>query len=211
MIVNLANLYAKIGPAGVVLVLVAILAVYLAVKNSIILWLTGRSFSKAEGIINSKAQGLETVITDNLDNPVIAIINDVVNTHGEHSDDLKAEVAYLFSLHFSKVMRDITMLKVIASISPLLGLLGTLLGLMGVFGSLATVTSLATGTILAAGIWEAIITTIMGLSLAIPALVVYSMLGMKVRLFHLATVEYSYRFMECSNHKCVPRNVEAVA
>jgi biopolymer transport protein ExbB len=191
-----AFIYSRIGPAGAALVAVGVFAVYLAVKNMIILWLTAKGFNRAATLINSGADPYKEVLSKNSGNPIIAVICEAVGAHGSHSNDLRAEVAYLFNLHFSKVMRDLTLLRVIAAISPLMGLLGTLLGLMGVFGSLAASSSLATGAILAAGIWEAILTTIMGLTLAIPALIVYSLLNLKIRTFHLATIEYSYRLMD---------------
>lgn len=189
-------LYARIGAAGVALIILAILVVYFAVKAAVIMWFTGKNFNKAAAVINNGANDQDLLITHNQDNPIVAIVNEVIKTHGSHSDDIKAEVAYLFNLHFSKVMRELTLIRVIAAISPMLGLLGTLLGLMGVFGSLATTTNLATSTILAAGIWEAIITTIMGITLAIPALIVYHLLRLKLKTFHLATVEYSYRLYD---------------
>lgn len=193
-------LYGRIGAAGVVLIILGLLVIYFAVKTAIILFLTARSFNKAAQVINSNSAEQDSVLALNLDNPIVAIINEVVKIHGDHSDDIKAEVAYLFNLHFSKVMRDLTLVRVIAAVSPMLGLLGTLLGLMGVFGSLATTTSLSTSTVLAAGIWEAIITTIMGISLAIPSLIVYHILRLKLKTFHLATVEYSYRFLDRKKH-----------
>lgn len=207
----LSHLYARIGAAGAALLILALLVLYFAVKTAVILWLTNRSFNKAAAIINASANTADqdTVISKNLDNPVVAIIDEVIKTHGHHSEDIKAEVAYLFNLHFSSVFRDLTLIRVIAAISPMLGLLGTLLGLMGVFGSLAASTSLATSTILAAGIWEAILTTIMGISLAIPSLIIYHILRLKLKTFHLATVEYSYRLFDRKrNDGTVPRNVE---
>ena len=195
-----AVLYSRIGAAGVALILLGLLVIYFAVKTAVILVLTSRSFNKAAGVINANGAEQDSVIALNLDNPIVAIVNEVIKTHGSHSDDIKAEVAYLFNLHFSKVMRDLTLIRVIAAVSPMLGLLGTLLGLMGVFGSLASSTSLSTSTVLAAGIWEAIITTIMGITLAIPALIVYHILRLKLKTFHLATVEYSYRFLDRKKH-----------
>lgn len=207
---SLSFLYARIGAAGVALIILALLVVYFAVKTAVILMLTSKSFNKAAAVINhANAAEQDSVISCNLDNPILAIVNEVIKTHGNHSDDIKAEVAYLFNLHFSKVMRDLTLIRVIAAISPMLGLLGTLLGLMGVFSSLAVSTSLATSTILAAGIWEAILTTIMGISLAIPALIIYHILRLKLKTFHLATVEYSYRLFDRKHcHEPQNRNVK---
>ena len=204
----LSNLYGLIGPAGLVLILLALMVIYFAVKTAIIIRLTSKSFDKAAAVINSNSVDLDVVLSRNKDNPILAIVSEVIKTHGHHSDDIKAEVAYLFNLHFSKVMRDITLIRVIAAIAPMLGLLGTLLGLMGVFGSLATSANLATSTILAAGIWEAIITTVMGISLAIPSMIVYHILRLKMKTFHLATVEYSYRLYDRRQDQCPPsRNI----
>lgn len=68
--------------------------------------------------------------------------------------------------------RYLNTLGTIASISPLLGLLGTVIGMIKVF---ATITSQGVGnpTILAGGISEALITTAAGLSVAIPSLMFY--------------------------------------
>ena len=49
---------------------------------------------------------------------------------------------------------------------------------------------------LAAGIWEALITTIMGLCVAIPMLTFYYFLLLKFKSFHIEAVEHSYRALE---------------
>ncbi len=66
--------------------------------------------------------------------------------------------------------RYLTLLGTIASITPLLGLLGTVLGMIKVFTVISSV-GVGDPSILASGIGEALITTAAGLSVAIPALV----------------------------------------
>ena len=44
-------------------------------------------------------------VCDKSDNPLIAIIRDVVKTHGGHSEDIRAEVAYLFHRNFEQVTK----------------------------------------------------------------------------------------------------------
>lgn len=200
----LAALYAKIGMAGVALIFIGVVCVYLAIKNIIYLWIVGRDFHKITGRIEAKPDKKNFIIESHRKNPLIAILNDIIKTHAGHSDDIKSEVAFLFNHYFKKQIRDITLIKVVAVISPLLGLLGTLLGLMGVFGQLSMSTTLATSTILAAGIWEAIITTIMGLSLAIPALIAHHILFLYMRSYNLETIEYGYRFLG-NSHYCMSR------
>jgi biopolymer transport protein ExbB len=64
-----------------------------------------------------------------------------------------------------------------ATISPLLGLLGTVLGMIKIFTRFTE----AGGNpmILAGGIWEALITTAAGLTVAIPSLIIYRFLNYK--------------------------------
>ncbi len=63
------------------------------------------------------------------------------------------------------------LLELIAMISPLLGLLGTVLGMIRAFRELELAEGAANASILAGGIWEALLTTAAGLLVAIPAAV----------------------------------------
>ncbi len=62
----------------------------------------------------------------------------------------------------------------IATIAPLLGLLGTVLGMLTAFGSLYIDVAAAKPVVLATGVSQAIITTIFGLFVAIPSMVFYA-------------------------------------
>jgi biopolymer transport protein ExbB len=75
--------------------------------------------------------------------------------------------------------RYLSTLGTIAAISPLLGLLGTVLGMIEVFSDIMT---LGTGNanVLAGGISTALITTAAGLSVGIPALLFYRLLVRRV-------------------------------
>ncbi len=65
--------------------------------------------------------------------------------------------------------RHIRLLEIIAMISPLLGLLGTVLGMIDAFRSLELAQGAANASVLAGGVWTALLTTAMGLIVAIPA------------------------------------------
>ncbi len=75
--------------------------------------------------------------------------------------------------------RYLNSLGTIAAISPLLGLLGTVIGMVKVFAAI-TVYGVGNPTVLAGGISEALITTAAGLSVAIPSLIGYRYLRGKV-------------------------------
>jgi len=78
-----------------------------------------------------------------------------------------------------KMKRSLRPLSLIATVAPLLGLLGTVYGLIRAFQS-AWKMGVGRGDALARGIYEALITTATGLTLAIPVLVIYQILSSKV-------------------------------
>jgi len=73
----------------------------------------------------------------------------------------------------SEAEKGLTMLSVIAQVEPLLGLLGTVTGLIRAFIEISNLGVQVTPSDLASGIWEALITTAAGLFIGIPALVAW--------------------------------------
>lgn len=71
-------------------------------------------------------------------------------------------------------------LEVIASLAPLLGLLGTVLGMIEAFRQLELAGSQVDPGVLSGGIWEALLTTAVGLAVAIPAVIVLNWLESRV-------------------------------
>lgn len=76
--------------------------------------------------------------------------------------------------------KGLRLLELIAMVSPLLGLLGTVLGMIQAFRELALAEGAANAALLAAGIWQALLTTAAGLIVAIPAAIAAGLLGARV-------------------------------
>ena len=72
-----------------------------------------------------------------------------------------------------KLKRSLRPLSVIATVCPLLGLLGTVYGMINAFGETARSGGTAKTAQLAEGIYEALVTTATGLTIAIPVLLLY--------------------------------------
>lgn len=62
-------------------------------------------------------------------------------------------------------------LRMIGTISPILGLLGTILGIIAAFQVIAVQTGPVSPSMIADGLWEAMLTTAVGLVIALPALI----------------------------------------
>lgn len=91
--------------------------------------------------------------------------------------------------------RGLVGLETIAGIAPLLGLLGTVIGILRVFNVIAE-TGVGQATQLSGGISEALITTIVGLSIGIPAVVVYNVFSNRAEEFVLEIEKYSSRLLK---------------
>jgi biopolymer transport protein ExbB len=82
---------------------------------------------------------------------------------------------------FMELERGMPLLATIAAVSPLLGLVGTVLGMIKIFGVLtAGSTSIGNPQQLSAGIAEALLTTVFGLLVAIPAVIMYNLFQRKL-------------------------------
>ena len=90
---------------------------------------------------------------------------------GQSGPALMAALVQRGGEEFAAMSRHIRVLELIAMIGPLLGLLGTVLGMIRAFRELELAEGAANASILAGGIWEALLTTAAGLLVAIPAAV----------------------------------------
>ena len=88
-------------------------------------------------------------------------------------EDRETEIGRVGSAEIRNLESYLRGLEVIANLSPLLGLLGTVLGMIKAFARLESAGTKVDPAILAGGIWEALLTTAFGLSVAIPALAAF--------------------------------------
>lgn len=80
--------------------------------------------------------------------------------------------------------------KVVSSALPLLGLLGTINGLMSTFGALSYNRVLDLDTLLASGISEAMFTTQLGLALVVPALILQTVLNSRFQRYLMESQQH---------------------
>jgi biopolymer transport protein ExbB len=91
--------------------------------------------------------------------------------------------------------RFLSPLGTIAAISPLLGLLGTVIGMIKAFAGVSS-SGLGSPTVLAGGLAEALITTAAGLMVAIPALIAYRYLRARVDGLVVQMEKETIKFLE---------------
>ena len=101
------------------------------------------------------------------------------------------EVYFYLNEKFKKIQFLMPSLEIISQVSPLIGLLGTVVGMIDSFNELELGGSLVDPSILAGGIWTALLTTAMGLLVAIPALVSHYFFEKKINNLY----DYYYFFL----------------
>ena len=109
--------------------------------------------------------------------PVAKILKAGILKFGATRDEIKEAMEDVSLFEIPKLEKRLSALATIAHISPLLGLLGTVTGICGSFYTIqvkSTSLNPVTPGDLAAGIWEALITTVAGLVVAIPTFVAYN-------------------------------------
>jgi|GEM_PF-445148 len=106
----------------------------------------------------------------------------------EANDDtlIREEVMRIAMRQLANARSHLRVLELIATLSPLLGLLGTVLGMITAFQKLQGAGTAVDPAILSGGIWEALLTTAAGLVVAIPAVVALNWLEKRVESFKLA-------------------------
>jgi len=98
----------------------------------------------------------------------------------------KEEVLRVATLSLADTRSYLRILEVIATLSPLLGLFGTVLGMIEAFNRLETAGTAVDPAVLSGGIWEALLTTAAGLAVAIPTIIALNWLEHKIEIFKVA-------------------------
>lgn len=94
------------------------------------------------------------------------------------------------------LLRRIEYLNVIATVAPMLGLLGTVAGMVRTFAALSRTEQPVDPTGLSAGIFQALVTTMIGLGVAIPTILVYTVVRNRADALGAAAAEEGERLLE---------------
>lgn len=137
-------------------------------------------------------------ICDQTPGPVAHIVRIALLHSDETHEELKRTITKAGLSEIPRLEKNLGGLLTIAQITPLLGLLGTIIGLVDLFIVMEHRAPLVEIGDLSAGIWKALITTAVGLCVSIPAFAAYNFLLSRVERITLAmefAAEEIYRFL----------------
>jgi biopolymer transport protein ExbB len=195
---NIIQFLAKGGITMIPLFLCSIAALAVAIEKAIALRrrkvIVPEVVSVLENVKGANDFGLAISICEKHHGPFANVIRLGLENHGLPREELKESLSDQGRQEVHQLERGLGVLETVAGIAPLLGLLGTVLGILKVFKVIAVI-GVGQAAALAGGISEALITTIAGLFIGIPALVAYNYFSHKAEALVLEIEKYSNRLL----------------
>ena len=173
MLVLTPNTFERIrqgGAIGYIILTLGIFGFIYAVIRYISLTVTDRKMT-------SQIDNLDTA---NDDNPLGRIIQTVEKSQAQDPETLDLLLDEAITSEVPVLEKGLSMIKLLAAVAPLLGLLGTVTGMIATFQSISL---FGTGDpkLMASGISQALVTTMLGLMVAIPLLFLHSLVASRSR------------------------------
>ena len=154
------------GFVGYVILFIGLVGILISLERLIVLVITDRKVQKQLKSKRPADNPLGRIMKVYEDNPDV----------GTETLELKLDEAILKEM--PKIQRGLSALALLAAIAPLLGLLGTVTGIIETFQSI-TLHGTGDPRVMSGGISQALVTTVMGLLVAIPLLLFHSFLSNK--------------------------------
>ena len=115
--------------------------------------------------------------------PIAKITKAAVERYHRSREEIKEAIESAGKTEIYHLEKNLGVLGTIAAIAPLLGFLGTVTGMIRAFIQVQNLGGNVDASVLAGGIWEALVTTAAGLVVGIPALIFYNWLQSQVEYF----------------------------
>lgn len=191
---NMTNLRELLAAGGPVLILLLLLSVYsisvileryFKLRSSITLSRKLLAYSR-HPLRSENYQKVEDACKKEMvkNTPAAVLLSRLLQERGRSQAELEKLADNVIDWEISKLQRKLTVLGTLGSITPFIGLFGTVIGVMHAFKDLASNAAAGAGaSVVAAGIAEALINTAAGLFVAIPAVIAYNYFLSKTNYF----------------------------
>ena len=178
--------FVKGGPLMYPLFFASILTVAIGIERAWHYLQAGRGSAAPEQIHTLIEEGkcdAALTLAQQTPGPVAAVLVAGLTHQGLAKDLLEEVVSLRGAAELQRLNQRLHLLDLVGRLAPLVGLLGTVLGMVAAFRQVAAARGAVDPSLLAGGIWEALITTVAGLCVAIPALVLHHLFEDRVKNF----------------------------
>lgn len=166
------------------LALLAVISIYVFIERAIVI----RKASKEDHSFMQRIRGyihegeIETAqnLCAHTDTPYSRLISKGISRIGRPMNDVLVAIENTGNLEVANLGKGLPWLATTAAGAPMLGFLGTVIGMVQAFYNLASAGSSANIDVLAGGIYEALVTTVAGLIVGVIALFAYNYLVARI-------------------------------
>ena len=155
-------------------------------------------------IADLMARGLEEdalALSRQNNSPMGRILEKAIQARDLDKDTLESVIVNATENEVRGLSAYLQALATIGNIAPLLGLLGTIIGMIKAFMVIQDMGGKVNAAVLAGGIWEAMLTTALGLAVALPTMVAHSYLLAKVDTYEARLHNGSVLFLKSVSTK----------
>jgi biopolymer transport protein ExbB len=167
----------RTSPVMVIILLCSVITLGFAIERAIYFW---NRRGNPDGLLAAALKALHSGDAEKAvracqaeRHPVGPVAADVLQAMGENPDSAEERLHIALSEQRLEMERNLGFLGTMGNTAPLLGLLGTVWGIMRAFHDMAQ-TGSAGPSVVAAGVAEALFTTAAGLVIAVPAVMIYN-------------------------------------
>lgn len=128
--------------------------------------------------------------------PMGRVLAQAMEVREQDRETLETVIAHATDQEVSDLSRYLQALATIGNIAPLLGLLGTVMGMIKAFMVIQDMGGKVNASVLAGGIWEAMMTTALGLAVALPTMVAHSYLVSRVDRYEARLQDGAVQFIK---------------
>jgi biopolymer transport protein ExbB len=169
--------------------------VYRAAFRSDVEWMDGFMAKVGKGNLPAAA-----AIISGVDSPSARVLRPmlerVISTGRCTRSTLEKIANHYGNQEVRELERRLPTLATIGNVAPLLGLMGTVMGMVKAFMQIQAMGGKVNASVLAGGIWEALLTTLFGLAVAIPAVIAHNYLSARVSGFAGRIQDQAMELME---------------
>lgn len=167
-----------------VLAIFSIIAVYVFIERYIVISRAAKNdknFMNAirEYIVEGKLDSAKVLCRNN-DSPISRMIEKGISRIGKPLNDINTAIENVGKLEVSKLEKGVAGLATIAGAGPMLGFLGTVIGMIRAFYDMSMAGNNIDISLLSSGIYQAMVTTVGGLIVGIIAYIFYNLLVARI-------------------------------
>ncbi|MBN2324893.1 MAG: MotA/TolQ/ExbB proton channel family protein [Spirochaetes bacterium] len=170
------DLFYKGGPLMYPLLLGSALMIAVIIERAFHFIGTGeraKAFSAVMELVRAGSYGKAGEIAERECSPLFLLVQEALEMRGRPKEQMENRLSLLGDGILRRLSKNLHLLELTGKIAPMIGLLGTVLGMVEAFQKVSFMKNIVNPSLLASGIWEALITTVSGLFVGIPALIAY--------------------------------------